>query len=427
MNIGIPLNYLSLSRYLGGGFSPEIKIAANKVSNNPKVDITKTLLLNGVLNLKYSFANDYIIKSKSMIEPFLKGGIGQTYLDQTGNKFFTTFQMGGGLAFWFGKQRNFGIQLQQLYHVVPSVKANYLDYFEYSGTLAYKFGMKDRDRDGVPDSKDSCPDEKGIKVLYGCPDKDGDGIADHKDRCPDNAGPKHFQGCPDKDGDSVPDIDDKCVDIPGLIYLQGCPDKDGDSIPDYQDSCPTVKGLRMFHGCPDRDKDMVEDKYDKCPDIPGLPQFLGCPDKDGDGIIDEEDKCPDEYGLKKNFGCPEKENSDNLNSKLAFHAKSIFFATNKHAILPKSYPVLSEIAFIMKENPKTVFVVEGHADITGKEKLNIALSRNRAQAVTEYLISQGVPRASIEPAGFGFKYPIADNKSTSGRAKNRRVDITVKR
>ncbi len=81
----------------------------------------------------------------------------------------------------------------------------------------------------------------------------------------------------------------------------------------------------------------------------------------------------------------------------------------------------------MKSNPKAVFVVEGHADIQGAEKHNLELSRNRAQAVTEYLISQGVPRSSIEPAGFGFKYPIADNKSTSGRAKNRRVDITVKR
>lgn len=425
MNVGIPLNYLSLSRHLGAGFSPELKFAANKVAYDPTLTTTKTFMANGILNLKYSFANDYFLKSRSVIEPYLKGGVGFTYLDKTGDKFFMTPTMGGGLAFWFGQQRNFGIQLQQLYHVVPSVAANKQDYFEYSATFGYKFGMKDKDKDGVPDSKDSCPDVKGSKLLYGCPDKDGDGIPDHKDRCPDNAGPKHFQGCPDKDGDSVPDIDDKCVDIPGLQYLAGCPDKDGDSIPDYQDSCPTVKGIKMFKGCPDRDRDNIQDKYDKCPDVPGLPQFEGCPDRDGDGIPDGEDKCPDEYGLKKNFGCPET--NEAINEQIGFHARSIFFETAKHAILPSSYPMLKDIADIMKANPTKIFVVEGHTDNVGGEKYNLKLSQNRAQAVAEYLISQGVPRTSLEASGFGIKYPIADNKTAEGRAKNRRTDITVKK
>jgi outer membrane protein OmpA-like peptidoglycan-associated protein len=131
--------------------------------------------------------------------------------------------------------------------------------------------------------------------------------------------------------------------------------------------------------------------------------------------------------MKINFGCPDIENNDSLDRRLAFRAKSIFFETNKHDILAKSYPVLREISDIMRANPKSIFVVEGHADGSGGEALNLELSRNRAQAVTEFLISQGVPRASVQPAGFGIKYPLADNKSKTGRAKNRRVDITVKR
>ena len=84
----------------------------------------------------------------------------------------------------------------------------------------------DKDRDGVPDSLDECPDVKGLATLHGCPDKDGDGIADKDDKCADVAGVAKYQGCP------VPDID-------------------GDGINDEDDQCPTVAGTAANHGCPE--------------------------------------------------------------------------------------------------------------------------------------------------------------------------------
>ncbi len=425
MNTGFPMNYFTLSRHLFAGFSPELKFSAMKATPDPLLNASKNLLATGIFNIKYSLENGYLLSQRSVIEPYFKGGIGLTYLDQPGNKFFTTQTYGGGLAFWFGGQKNFGIQVQQLYHKIPSTAYNAADYFEYSATLGYKFGMKDKDRDGVIDNKDSCADVKGLKSMFGCPDKDGDGIPDHKDRCPDDAGLAVFNGCPDKDFDSIPDIDDKCPEVKGKIFLYGCPDKDGDSIPDYQDSCPSIKGLRMYKGCPDKDGDKVEDRFDKCPDVAGLPRLQGCPDKDGDGITDKEDACPDEYGPKSNRGCPE--NKDSLDSQLSFRAKSIFFNTNKHDILANSYAILDEIVEIIQNNPREVFVIEGHTDVTGLEGKNLTLSKNRANAVKEYLISKGISRGSLEAEGFGMKYPIADNNSPTNRAKNRRVDITVKR
>ena len=431
-NTGFPLNNLSVSRHLFGGFSPELKFATNLVARDPKTQISKMLLANGMFNLKYSFANGYLFSENSFFEPFLKGGAGMTYLDaQDNDKFLPTYNFGGGLAFWLNSKKTFGLQVQQLYHTLPmfTSKETNTDYFETSATLGYRFGMKDKDKDGIPDDKDECPDQAGPKKFNGCPDKDGDGIPDTKDRCPDDAGPEEFEGCPDRDEDKVPDIDDKCPDTPGLIIFQGCPDFDNDSIPDYQDSCPKIKGIKKFNGCPDKDKDGIQDRFDKCPDVPGIVKFQGCPDRDNDSVPDHLDNCPDTPGLVKFQGCPDPNEvqKKSLDSTISFKAQSIFFSTAKFKILPKSYAILDEIAEIVKANPEMIFLIEGHTDIRGGELYNLELSKNRANSVAEYLISKGVGRGMLEAVGFGMKYPIGDNRNESGRSKNRRVDITVKR
>lgn len=430
MNTGFPLNYLSFARHLFGGFSPELKFSTNTVAQDPQTSISKTLMANGIFNLKYSFANGYLLSEKSFIEPYFKGGVGMTYKDRPDNdKFLTTYTYGGGLAFWINNNRTFGIQLQQLYHRIPMFQYNSQDFFEYSATLGYRFGMKDRDKDGIADDKDECPDEAGAKKFNGCPDKDGDGIPDKKDRCPEDAGLEEFEGCPDKDGDKVPDIDDKCADTPGLVVFNGCPDTDSDSIPDYQDSCPKVRGLKQFSGCPDRDQDGIQDKYDKCPSVAGIVKFQGCPDRDNDSVPDHLDDCPDTPGLVRLKGCPDPDEAQkkSLDSTISFRAQSIFFKNANFKIHPSSFKLLNEIAEIIKANPEMIFLIEGHTDINGGELYNLELSKNRANAVAEYLITRGVGRGMIEAVGFGMKYPIADNRQASGRAKNRRVDITVKR
>jgi len=93
--------------------------------------------------------------------------------------------------------------------------------------LNLTFGRKekDRDKDGVIDKEDECPDIPGPVELNGCPDRDGDGIIDMYDKCPDDPGLAEFQGCPDRDGDKVIDKDDKCPDVPGPVENKGCPVK----------------------------------------------------------------------------------------------------------------------------------------------------------------------------------------------------------
>jgi hypothetical protein len=113
----------------------------------------------------------------------------------------------------------------------------------------------DADKDGIPDSIDKCPDEKGVEQYDGCPmpDSDNDGIADDLDECPAVAGPIKYKGCPtpDSDGDKINDEDDKCPSIPGYARYHGCeiPDTDGDGVNDDDDKCKDVIGSPNNHGC----------------------------------------------------------------------------------------------------------------------------------------------------------------------------------
>lgn len=169
------------------------------------------------------------------------------------------------------------------------------------------FGRKssDKDKDGVVDKKDDCPEIPGLKELKGCPDKDHDGVADKDDACPDDSGLVKLNGCPDKDGDGIADKSDACPDVAGLAEFKGCPDKDGDGVIDTEDTCPDEKGLAELKGCPDKDGDKISDKEDACPDVPGLLAFNGCPDRDADGVEDKVDLCPDKPGAINNKGCPD--------------------------------------------------------------------------------------------------------------------------
>ncbi|MES2836825.1 MAG: DUF5723 family protein [Bacteroidota bacterium] len=198
----------------------------------------------------------------------------------------------------------------QLYTVADNVfaliKPQHTKNFNVRMALNLTFGRDhiDRDRDGVPDKKDDCPDVKGLVQFNGCPDGDGDGVIDLKDNCPDIAGLAEFSGCPDRDGDKVIDSQDVCPDVAGDKDLNGCPDKDGDKIIDEKDKCPDVAGIKEFEGCPDKDGDKIIDSDDECPELAGIAQFKGCPDTDGDGIKDSEDICPDRPGTLEKRGCP---------------------------------------------------------------------------------------------------------------------------
>lgn len=233
----------------------------------------------------------------------------------------------------------------------------------------------------------------------------------------------------DKDKDGVPDSTDRCPDVPGLASLKGCPDRDKDGIADIDDKCPDVFGYARYQGCPipDRDKDGINDEEDKCPDVFGYARYQGCPipDTDKDGVNDEEDKCITIPGPASNFGCPLID--EVIIGKFKNIAQKVFFATGSYKLLPKSFPPLKQAAQIMREHPELRVNVEGHTDSTGKYEMNMELSKNRAAAVAEYLTTkEGIEASRLSSEGFGPDRPIAPNKTTAGRARNRRVEFKVR-
>jgi outer membrane protein OmpA-like peptidoglycan-associated protein len=297
-----------------------------------------------------------------------------------------------------------------------------------------------------PDDNDPCrPDRKHTPQQ--CPDLDDDldEILNRNDTCPleaeDKDGYQDTDGCPepDNDADGVPDGEDRCPLKKGPLANKGCPvvkvvelDTDGDTLPDTKDECPTEAGPVERNGCPvkDRDGDGLEDKDDACPDEAGPKENKGCPvkDKDGDGVEDKFDNCPEVKGPASNQGCPEKERQlVIITSEKLIIKEKVFFATAKATILPRSFPLLNNVARVLREHPEIQLVrVEGHTDSQGKRDYNISLSQRRANSVKDYLIHQGVDGTRLQAKGFGPDRPADTNKTDAGRSNNRRVEFVIR-
>ncbi len=201
------------------------------------------------------------------------------------------------------------------------------------------------------------------------------------------------------------------------------PDTDGDGIIDKEDSCPQEKGVAALKGCPDRDGDGIADALDACPDKSGSAEMKGCPDSDADGIADNVDRCPNEKGVKAMNGCPEiSEKTKNLFERAL---NGIKFETGKSVIKKESYTILNDVVKVMEENPTYDLEIHGHTDDQGDEAKNQKLSDERAAAVKKYLTEKGVASDRTKSSGHGETQPVADNKTSAGRAINRRVEFKV--
>jgi outer membrane protein OmpA-like peptidoglycan-associated protein len=303
-----------------------------------------------------------------------------------------------------------------------------LAFYGVGGLITTLFDeIKDADGDGVADKNDKCPGTPaGVAVdKTGCPlDKDIDGVADYKDECPDVAGLATLNGCPDRDIDGVADANDRCPDVAGSLTLKGCPDVDKDGVADIDDKCPnTTAGFKVnASGCPlDNDNDGVANEVDQCPDAAGPLALKGCPDTDGDGVTDDKDRCPTEKGNIVDKGCPTIAPVDV--KKIADIAGKLFFENASAELKTSSYEQLDYLVVILKRYNATDLQIGGHTDNVGGDIDNINLSQQRAESVKTYLISKGIPESRLTALGFGDGKPIADNKTSSGRAKNRRVEL----
>lgn len=217
------------------------------------------------------------------------------------------------------------------------------------------------------------------------------------------------------------------------VFLGEKLDSDGDGVVDTADQCPgTPGGVKVdAKGCPlDSDRDGVADHMDNCPDTPAgvAVDAKGCPlDSDGDGVLDSSDRCPDTPAgtLVDAKGCPKPKatKSAKVTAAGTWVYEDIRFSSGKAELTASSTPVLQEIAAALKADPRLKTEIQGHTDSRGSLALNERLSQQRAEAVRDYLIDQGIAPERLTARGYGPHQPIASNDTAEGRAQNRRVEL----
>lgn len=104
---------------------------------------------------------------------------------------------------------------------------------------------------------------------------------------------------------------------------------------------------------------------------------------------------------------------------------NITFPTNEYAIRDSFFPVLDSVAEILYKYTDTRIQVIGHTDSTGSLDYNYGLSERRARSVGNYLATRGVDQNRMIIQGVGPDQPLASNDTESGRAQNRRVELSI--
>ena len=370
-----PLSKLTVARNLNKYFVLDWQTTVGNVDNK-RVGMGKEFFLQTGLGLQFKLAGFW--NEESWFDPYLRVGANYLRHDYTGtgltngngdavgaNHFTTAF--GAGLNLWLTK--NFGLGLQGDLVNTPGDKTNVPNFVQASASINFRFGNNDRDKDGIKDKDDACPDVFGLAQFQGCPDTDGDGIADKDDNCPEVAGPVENNGCP-------------------------WPDTDGDGVLDKDDACPNVAGPAENKGCPwpDTDGDGVLDKDDACPTVPGLPEYNGCPKPTAVAVTEE--------------------------------FKDLLFDFNKATIQPGSTHKLDKAAEIIKSAPAENFVVVGTTDAKGSAAYNLNLSRQRAAAVVKALEARGVNPARLKSIGIGSQEAtVPATASDAERQVDRKVIV----
>lgn len=116
---------------------------------------------------------------------------------------------------------------------------------------------------------------------------------------------------------------------------------------------------------------------------------------------------------------------ENTAAGIRLTMQNLNFKPDSAELLPGENERLDQIAQVLKEVPEQMFLVEGHTASVGYEKGEMKLSVERANSVANALIQRGIPREKFICKGSGGTKPIADNSTPEGKAKNRRVEITI--
>jgi outer membrane protein OmpA-like peptidoglycan-associated protein len=294
------------------------------------------------------------------------------------------------------------------------------------GVNFYFGGSDDNDNDGDGLTNG---EEKAFHVNPNNPDTDGDGLSDGEEVKKYKTDPRKV----DSDGDGLKDgeevrtykTDPTMADTDGDGLTDGQEvkqhktdplkaDTDGDGLSDGQE----VLQYKTNPLKPDTDGDGLTDGQE-------VNQYKTDPlkaDTDGGSVNDGQ-----EVAARTNPLMPEDDVPTPAIQKIevgrAIVLTGIVFAPGKAIIEPQSEQTLIETFITLKTNPDMRVEIRGYTDNAGKPSANKLLSQQRAEATRAWLIQNGIEPNRITAKGFGPEYPIGDNRTPQGRAKNQRIEL----
>lgn len=249
--------------------------------------------------------------------------------------------------------------------------------------------------------------------------------------------PQIDPGLKDNDRDNVPNDRDACPDYAGEPSQDpasnGCPtdsgfvrDRDGDDVPDSADACPLLPGIpqgdEAYNGCP---ADPIEEAALLARLQKRRPGSMG--DTDGDGIVDDQDACPEERGEPNDVptrnGCPALVRVTDDEIVLL---NEVQFDTNRASLRPSAKALIDDLAEVLLQHPEiTRIEVQGHTDIRGTLPHNERLALERAARVRDELARRSIDSKRLQVKGYGPRAPVASNATAAGRQRNRRVQFRI--
>ncbi len=362
-NFGGPT--VSISRLIYKKLTFGIEMSLNKI---------KKIEGESLIDHPYYSGNIFVKKvfdTNKKINPYLKLGYGITGIDRGlfggenlmfSEYFSETIEPGFGLQ--ISLKKKIGLEISSSF--VNAIETTGISHFRHQATMYVGLGTNDKDKDGIINRKDKCPDAAGDISNFGCPDSDEDGLIDIEDSCPEQAGPLDNNGCPL--------VDENQNQTTLLVSETLSLTESSTSTADKEDSF------------------LLENK--------NLNQL--------DLDIEEKNQKIKSQGL-----------NEILSNELV-----VYFPASKAIILGrKALDLLLEIRDHLDSNLEKFIIIEGHSSNDGGEEYNIKLSLERANSVKNHLINLGISSDRIKTFGFGSKKPMSEENSERDRLLNRRVEI----